>query len=159
MADTDPQASEEMLVVTDTEELTVTDTDDGGHNELEDEVEWEVFPGQPKPTAVTDALAEKLCVRNLAFRSGKAWTAAGANRSRNREAALAYCVGEIADEPCGKCAAGEGPWTSCVIVKDFLGGACAGCHWGSGGKACSFHSKYSGYPFPFSSSVNLLNRL
>jgi hypothetical protein len=48
-------------MLTDTEELAVTD--EGSHNVLEDEVEWEVFPGNPKPTAVTDSLAEMLCVR------------------------------------------------------------------------------------------------
>ena len=108
--------------------------------EEEEEREMPRFPGQPHPSAALSKLSAMKVKRDLDWRSGRSWVCA--NRTGNHEAAAAFCVGRVALPACGRCSRGLGPFASCIVVPGLLSGACANCHWGSGGKECSLHSKY-----------------
>jgi hypothetical protein len=71
-------------------------------------------------------------------------------RSSNREAYLAQCVGAVQTAPCKSCLKGQGPWKGCVVVADFLKGSCANCHYNGEGQRCSFRpGKFIYFPLLF----------
>ncbi|KFY48201.1 hypothetical protein V496_10313 [Pseudogymnoascus sp. VKM F-4515 (FW-2607)] len=59
----------------------------------------------------------------------------------NLEAAVAYIVGDIVQQPCTRCVDGRGPFPKCIQVKEFLLGSCTNCHYNSGGTQCSLRGR------------------
>lgn len=117
---------------------------EGGEEEEDEEEEEELelprFPGNPPTTGPLTALRALPVRRTVEWRAGRTWVCA--DRGSNHEAAVGFCVGEVAAPRCDRCVNGLGPFASCVVVSGFLSGACTNCHWGSGGKTCDFHRKY-----------------
>lgn len=71
--------------------------------------------------------------------------------SRNT-AAWAQTRGVQVPQPCSNCAVGNGPFTSCVVLRlpnnqRFAAGSCANCYFGHGGCRCSLRecSVFCGY--------------
>lgn len=63
-------------------------------------------------------------------------------------AAWVQTRGEQATHACGTCAAGHGPFSTCVTSKSgdgqqFFDGSCANCHFYGRGTKCSFRKCYS----------------
>ncbi len=69
------------------------------------------------------------------------------NDAIQHEAALAYTRGNVADRWCKRCAAGDGNFPMCVVVKGEMEGACANCHFGRKKGKCSLHKSRKSYPF------------
>lgn len=80
-------------------------------------------------------LVEMDFMRNPVLREGQH---VNLGRMGNREAVVAQSRGEIAGEACKHCDDGFGPFVVCVQVEGHLKGACANCHYNSGGYRCSF---------------------
>lgn len=58
-------------------------------------------------------------------------------RPTNVEAVLGQSRGELEEVECKACAAGGGPFTTCVTVEGMFGGSCTNCHHGSKASRCS----------------------
>jgi hypothetical protein len=94
-------------------------------------------PSSAKPSGAITALSQMPAARRADARTAKALDL---QRSSNREAFLAQCVGAVQIAPCKSCLKGQGPWNGCVAVAGFLVGSCANCHYGGEGRRCSFRS-------------------
>ncbi|KAI1402296.1 hypothetical protein F4819DRAFT_507778 [Hypoxylon fuscum] len=59
--------------------------------------------------------------------------------SSNHEAAYVAMVGIVLPPElvCEACKASNGPFQNCIVLPRYLNGACATCHYNSGGKRCS----------------------
>ena len=89
------------------------------------------------PSAAMTALAALPRVRGIVLRPSRAVNWA---RGVNQEAVLAQTRGAPPPTPCASCARGAGPFTTCVVVAERLGGSCANCHYGSEGTRCSLRA-------------------
>ena len=100
-----------------------------------------------KPSGAITALSKMPAARGADARTTKALDL---QRSSNREAYLAQCVGAVQTVPCKSCLKDQGPWKGCVLVSGFLVGSCANCHYGGEGGRCSFRPcKFNHFPLPF----------
>lgn len=70
------------------------------------------------------------------------------DRTSNSEAWVGQHVGDEAASPCYHCSKGQGPFKGkpCVVVEDYFGGSCAGCHYNSLGTRCSFRKEEDSAP-------------
>jgi hypothetical protein len=91
-----------------------------------------------KPSGAITALSKMPAARRADARTTKALDL---QRSSNREAYLAQCVGAVQTAPCKSCLKGQGPWKGCVLVSGFLVGSCANCHYGGEGGRCSLRPR------------------
>ena len=90
----------------------------------------------PKPTLAITNLSQmkpqrtvewnKLCNRNL-------------TPKYNIEAALGFCVGDVAPSPCTRCLRGAGAFTKCVTVAGHFNGGCTSCRWNKMASECNLY--------------------
>ncbi|QYT02743.1 hypothetical protein H0G86_009738 [Trichoderma simmonsii] len=73
--------------------------------------------------------------RNLAFRSEDYPKSKGIHDLKSKIAAAIQQRGDIADNPCGCCEQGIGPFVGCIHIQGMQYGRCGNCIYG--GKACS----------------------
>jgi Protein of unknown function (DUF3716) len=92
-------------------------------------------PTSKKTTGAITAFSQMRAARRADARTSKTLDL---QRSSNREAYLAQCVGAVKTAPCKSCLKGQGPWQGCVVVAGFLKESCANCHYNGEGKRCSF---------------------
>ena len=70
-------------------------------------------------------------------------------RSSNREAYLAQCVGAVQTASCKSCSKGHGPWKGCVVIAGYLKESYANCHYNGEGQRCSFRPGKSNFLIMF----------
>jgi hypothetical protein len=90
----------------------------------------------PKPTLAITNLSQmkpqrtvewnKLCNGNL-------------TPKYNIEAALGFCVGDVAPSPCTRCLRGAGAFTKCVTVAGHFNGGCTSCRWNKMASECNLY--------------------
>jgi hypothetical protein len=90
----------------------------------------------PKPTLAITNLSQmkpqrevewnKLCNQNL-------------TPKYNIEAALGFCVGDVAPSPCARCSRGAGAFTKCVTVAGYFNGGCTSCSWNKMARECNLY--------------------
>jgi hypothetical protein len=90
----------------------------------------------PKPTLAITNLSQmkpqrevewnKLCNQNL-------------TPKYNIEAALGFCVGDVAPSPCARCSRGAGAFTKCVTVAGYFNGGCTSCRWNKMASECNLY--------------------
>jgi hypothetical protein len=111
-------------------ELTVSPSDSDDYHPAQ-----ALPPTSNKTTGAITAFSQMRAARRADARTSKALEL---QRSSNREAYLAQCVGAVQTAPCKPCLKGQGPWKGCVVVTGFLKGSCANCHYNGEGRRCSF---------------------
>jgi hypothetical protein len=57
----------------------------------------------------------------------------------NIEAALGFCVGDVAPSPCDRCSRGGGAFRKCVTVAGYFNGGCTSCRWSQMGSECTLY--------------------
>jgi hypothetical protein len=107
----------------------------------EEEEEEEYHPAEALPPASKKAsgaimaFSQMRAARHADPRTSKTLEL---QRSSNREAYLAQCVGAVQIASCKSCSKGHGPWKGCVVVAGYLKESCANCHYNGEGQRCSF---------------------
>jgi hypothetical protein len=107
--------------------------------EVEEEEEYHpaeaLPPTSKKASRAITAFSQMHAVRRADARTSKTLEL---QRSSNREAYLAQCVGAVQTASCKSCSKGHGPWKGCVVVAGYLKESCANCHYNGEGQRCSF---------------------
>lgn len=88
------------------------------------------------------ALPRQRCIDFRANAEGKP-VLKSVKEGSNNAAAWAQTRGFQVSHACSTCAAGNGPFVSCVVLKNldcqhFFDGSCANCHFNKQGSKCSF---------------------
>ncbi|KAK2623755.1 hypothetical protein QTJ16_006936 [Diplocarpon rosae] len=112
--------------------------------------EWSdpALPYPPPPrTASADmlrALSSLPEVRQIPWKLGQELPASKAlehERAQVRAAVMLSQRGNVAKEPCNRCARGTGRFSQCIHLDDWFQGACATCQMSSKGNLCSHRTE------------------
>ncbi|KAK4034507.1 hypothetical protein C8A01DRAFT_39028 [Parachaetomium inaequale] len=98
------------------------------------------LPQEAKPSIV--ALKTRQPVRHVVLNWDKTigtYRRINFERPGNQEALLVQATGDVAEQPCKLCVDGHGPFAECVTAPNAANGACANCHYNSGGARCKYH--------------------
>ena len=107
----------------------------------EEEEEEEYHPAEALPptskkaSGAITAFSQMRAARHADPRTSKTLEL---QRSSNREAYLAQCVGAVQTASCKSYSKGHGPWKGCVVVASYLKESYANCYYNGEGQRCSF---------------------